>query len=298
MSNLIVNTADADYIRVTNNKGRIGIGTPYIINPENNSEIIVTVSSIQNKLLNLRDRLNKTVSASHGELRRLWEYGGGDNQEDKLVDQFENWMRDTLYPNPSTRPTEVKDTARFFFPYSAAPFGAINESRDYICVIMGEWIRLFEDILNKKSGLSRLPVIPPTVTPTPLPIGWRRCETGVFTETPNIPTEFIKTMYTGTEGGYCYEPVYISIASSSANFQFTALTPSTSTKVFYTFTATSQKRYSVNLSTDAVFEITPSTFTLASYESRIVTASILPQNANSFPSGITNFRLQMNITKL
>lgn len=294
MSNIIVNTNDDQYLRVTNNKGLIGIGTPYTQNPENQTEIIVPLTSIQQKRNRLQDRLNLTLNAGPGALRNIWNYGGGDDQEDKLVDQFERFLYDVLYQSPGDS-TTARTIPLQFFPYTAGPFTTIGQSRDYTNRIMQDWIDLLNNIVNKKPGLAREQPVPPP----PPPVRWTDCTTGMRMTT-NPPDGWMQIPYSGSEGGFCLEPVLISVNSSSVSFVYDRYTQQYPQPITYRFTNTStDKSYRVNLSTDeTLFTVNPTVISLVPQQSASITVALPPQNVSRFAPGVTNFRLQTNISKL
>lgn len=301
MSDILVKITNPEYKTITQDKGVLGIGTPYTVAP--NDEILVNSANIQEKIRKLAELRDDMDTSSIGRLRSTFGGGDGDGAEDRLIDRFEINLRNILFPVERPPQVSTTDLTKSYYTYQRN-FSRIDDSRDYIVNQLTNWVNFLNKVKNYTTGLSRTVILPtptpsfvaPIPTPTPLP-SWRNCVSGELTQT-SIPNNWIKTTFTGPEGGYCHEPVFISITSSSANFQFNALAPSTDTKVFYTFTATSPRRYMVSLLTDPVFTITPPTFTLTSGSSRIVTASVAPVSSNSFLFGITNFRLQMNITKL
>lgn len=290
MSNIIVNTNDDQYSRVTNNKGLIGIGRPYTQNSENQSEIIVPLTSIQQKRNRIQDKLNLTSNAGPGALRNIWDYGGGDNQEDKLVNQFERFLYEVLY-GPAANTTLPLQ----FFPYTSQPFTTIGQARDYTNKIMQDWIDLFNNIINKKPGLAREQPAPPP----PPPVLWTDCATGMPMTTPP-PTEWMRVPYTGAVGGFCLEPVFVSITSSSVSFVYDKYTEQYPQPITYTFRNTStDKSYRVNLSTDeTLFTVNPTVINLVPQQSRTITVALPSQNVGKFAPGVTNFRLQTNISKL
>lgn len=304
MSDILVNITNPEYVSVTQNKGIRGIGTPYAV--QINNEILVNLSDVQTKITKLAELRIGYSNATISTLRSSYGGGDGDGAEDRLIDGFKKRLRDILFPEEQPS-VVVGDSVLSYFNGYRRNFSRIDDSRDYIVEQLTGWINLLTKIKNYTLNLSRRVLPPPTPTPSlppaPTPaVTWRNCVTGMIMSTP-IPSDWIQTRYTGTEGGFCREPVFISIVSSSAAFSYSTFTPQNPIPVTYTLTNTSvasgrAATYLLNFETDSVFTVNPTSLRLSVDESKTVTITIPSQNINTFLAGTTNFRLQMDIVKL
>lgn len=155
MPNILINTANSEYSRVTNYKGQLGIGTPFIPT-ENGYEISVSRDNLQNKLSKLRSLQQGYRTASIDTLRSSYGGGQGDDAEDYMIDFFKRSLRELLFT--TTRPAEVTGNGVYsYFPYRR-DFSRIDSAREYIIAILGDWISLFDSILALTPGLSKLEI--------------------------------------------------------------------------------------------------------------------------------------------
>jgi hypothetical protein len=155
MANILINTANSEYSRVTNYKGQLGIGTPFTPT-ENGYEISVSRDNLQNKLSKLRSLQQGYRTASIGTLRSSYGGGQGDDAEDYMIDFFKRSLRELLFT--TTRPAEVTGNGVYsYFPYRR-DFSRIDSARDYIVAVLGDWISLFDSILALTPGLSKLEI--------------------------------------------------------------------------------------------------------------------------------------------
>lgn len=171
MSNIIVNISDTQYKTVTNNKGTIGIGTPFA--PTTSVyEIQFTQDDIQSKYEKLVELERVYKNASIANLRTA-EFGGF-SSIDEFIRTFQRRLRDILYT--TTTPQQViGDNVNTFFPYvqqwnsfrgnpninagtgnNPAYSTELALARNFIVdPILKNWIQLFNDVLNNKPNLSR-----------------------------------------------------------------------------------------------------------------------------------------------
>lgn len=157
MSATIVTTTNAQYTRVTNNKGEEGLGTPYVISSDNPYEIVVKNDDLRYKLSELTKLRDGYKTASIAGLRNRFGGGSGDDAEDKLIDFFERALAKILFlVDPPSNPTT-------YYTYRRT-FSRIDSARDYIVTELEEWIKLFTNISANTNGLSRPYVVP--VPPT------------------------------------------------------------------------------------------------------------------------------------
>lgn len=152
---IIVNTLQSEYQRITNYRGTSGIGTPFTISTENPNEILVNSAVIDSKRSRLGQLRNGYATATIAQLRNNFGGGSGDNAEDRLIDAFKVRLRDILFPtNKPADPTT-------YFPYRRN-FARIDDARDYIVEILDEWILLFYNISTLTTGYARVIQSPPT----------------------------------------------------------------------------------------------------------------------------------------
>jgi hypothetical protein len=155
MSNILVNTTDRLYSSVTNNKGIIGIGTPYSLG-SNSYEIIVSREVIEDKYVNLVNLQTQYENASNSILRT--DFGAGtrsaDVQSNNLMRNFKERLRDILYRS-DIPPVVAGVNVYTFFPYQR-PNTRIEDTRDTIVDVLQQWITLFSDIRELRPGLVRV----------------------------------------------------------------------------------------------------------------------------------------------
>lgn len=172
MSNIIVNTTNPQYRSVTNNKGTIGIGTPFA-STTNSYEIEFTQDNIQSKYEKLVELRETYKNASIADIKTA-EFGGF-SSVDEFIRTFQRRLRDILYT--TNIPTQVLgNNVNTFFPYvqqwnsfrgntgtNVSNNQNLYSARSFIVdPILKNWIQLFNDILNGKPGLSS--VLPTTTT--------------------------------------------------------------------------------------------------------------------------------------
>lgn len=164
MSNIIVNTTDRLYSFVTNNKGVIGIGTPYTLG-STSYEIIVSRQVIEEKYVNLVNLQTQYKNANNATLRNNLGAGtrSAERQSNNLRDEFKRRLRDILY-RTTIPPEVVGDNALTFFPYQK-PNNRIEDGRDRIVEILEEWITLFRDLRDVRPGLAQAEVLEPELQP-------------------------------------------------------------------------------------------------------------------------------------
>lgn len=128
---------------------------------------------------------------------------------------------------------------------------------------------------------------------------WRNCINGTVLES-TIPEKWMQTSYTGSEGGICWEPVPITITSSSIGFSYDNYSSQYPQPIRYVLENTSVlSSYRVSLATDQkLFTINPATVELAPNQTQQILVSLPPSNVNRFLPGITQLKLEVNITKL
>ena len=128
---------------------------------------------------------------------------------------------------------------------------------------------------------------------------WRNCINGNILKS-TIPEKWMQTSYTGPEGGVCWEPVPITITSSSIGFFYDNYSSQYPQPIQYTLQNTSvSNSYRVSLVTDqTLFTITPSTVELTPSQTRQILVNLPPSKVNRFLPGITQLKLEVNITKL
>lgn len=164
MSNIIVNTTDRLYSLVTNNKGVIGIGTPYALG-STSYEIIVSRQVIEEKYVNLVNLQTQYRNANNATLRN--DLGAGtksaESQSNNLRDEFKRRLRNILY-RTTVPPVVVGDNALTFFPYQK-PNNRIEDGRDRIVEILEDWITLFRDIRDVRPGLAQAEILGPEAQP-------------------------------------------------------------------------------------------------------------------------------------
>jgi hypothetical protein len=154
MSNKLINIQNTRYTQVTQQKGNLGIGTPYQVLSEYPGEIVVPQSTIQTKLAQLSILRNGYSNASIATLRSAFGGGDGGGAEDRLIDGFKKRLRDILFPIEQP-PVVAGDAILSYFNGYRRDFANIDPARDYIVVVLGTWIDLFNRILNNEQNLSR-----------------------------------------------------------------------------------------------------------------------------------------------
>lgn len=130
-------------------------------------------------------------------------------------------------------------------------------------------------------------------------MAWRNCLTGVVDESGNIPSRWIEVPYTGSEGGVCFEPIYLEFSKNTVTFEKINYTEQNPLPVSMSIRNTSDNiRYRVNLSTDSIFKVEPTQFELIPSQSTNVFVSIPHENWVAFGVGKTTIRLQVDVAKL
>lgn len=188
MANIIINTQHPLYTQITSNKGLVGIGTPYIQNSNNTTEIIVAREVIEFKLDQIKNGIRKLFAdASTTDLRVIAGNGGpidnitkeyitptyfrpaDESNASSLILNLKARLSNVLFPPSSYFGSSGKIPAiagqnyRTFFPYSTQDLdnsSSITEARRYIIGKCDGWISLFEGILQTADGLARYPDIP------------------------------------------------------------------------------------------------------------------------------------------
>ena len=167
MRNIIVNIFNDTYQRVTNYKGKIGIGKPYADNGA--TEIIVSSTTIANKLTRLqtlKQELSREpfISRANGgptqpSADNLSRRFPGESVNSGANILFKEKLRDILYPPSEGVPPEVVGTlVRTFFPYSVTGFTAnqFNQVVQQCKQLTDNWINLFTQISQLQEGLATL----------------------------------------------------------------------------------------------------------------------------------------------
>lgn len=163
MSLIRVNTNNAQYIATTNNKGKIGIGTPYIDVPSDSNSIEVQSSVVSARITALQAYKQEYSAFINGLSNR------SNLNKTENTKALKRRLRDILYPVGVGTPPEVAgNNVDTFFPYNLQTSNPQSVLNDWFIPIIDGWIKLFSDIRANVQGLAS-PLSTPVTPITPIP---------------------------------------------------------------------------------------------------------------------------------
>lgn len=133
-------------------------------------------------------------------------------------------------------------------------------------------------------------------------IQWRDCITGTISS-QSIPENWIDIAYTGSEGGVCYEPLYLEFSETALNFSATDGVVNTipEVKKITIRNTSSVNKYNITLNTEnTIFTLSTNTIELLPNQTQTFTIELPPNNTKHFNPGTTqmNLTLSVVVTKL
>lgn len=161
MANIIINTENPFYQKVTANRGVRGLGFPYRVLQSNPNKIVLPENLLRTKLSDLESLKTKFENASGATLNDWDRKYGTSRDEDSVIYYLQDSLRDILFKG-TTVPSEAsgKKGGNWFDAYNSSfSYNVFREndrfgSRRIGVEVLTDWVKLLNDILNFSPNLA------------------------------------------------------------------------------------------------------------------------------------------------